>query len=137
MTLTTMKPDPAWDANAHRETVAVLAEWADVATFRVWGDDGCKDCRSQLPAFAAALDAAGVPEDRIVQYAVERLPEGKKRGPMVEEYGIERIPTVVVERDGEEIERFVELEPVPIAVYLADRLAERETPPDVASLEDR
>ena len=45
-------------------------------------------------------------------------------GPGVEDYDIEYIPTVVVEKDGEEIARFVEEEPVPIAVYLADQIAD-------------
>ncbi|PSQ62719.1 MAG: thioredoxin, partial [Halobacteriales archaeon SW_8_66_22] len=45
-----------------------------------------------------------------------------KQGAGVDEYGIEFIPPVVIERNGEEVARFVEDEPVPIAVYLADRL---------------
>jgi hypothetical protein len=72
-----------------------------------------------LPDFAAALDAAGVPDERIEEYAVDQ----DKQGPGVKEYGIEYIPTVVVERDGEELARFVESEPVPAAVYLADQVA--------------
>ena len=41
-----------------------------------------------------------------------------------EEYGIELIPTVIVERDGEEVARFVESEDRPIAEYLAAQLSE-------------
>jgi hypothetical protein len=128
MELSTMEPNPVWSAGAYEETVDTLAEWGQVVTFRVWGDDGCKDCRSQLPDFAAALAAADVPDEHVVQYEVERLPDGGKRGPQVEEYGIERIPTVVVERGGEEIARFVEAEPVPIAVFLAEQLGSLESP---------
>jgi thiol-disulfide isomerase/thioredoxin len=117
MSLATMEPNPAWDAVAYEETVETLS--ADGLVFKVWGGDWCGDCRKQLPDFAAALDAAGVPDERIEEYAVDQ----DKQGPGVEAYGVEFIPTVVVERDGEEIARFVEEEPVPIAVYLADRLA--------------
>jgi thiol-disulfide isomerase/thioredoxin len=117
MSLATMEPNPAWDGVAYEETVEALA--APGLVFNVWGGDWCGDCRKQLPDFAAALDAAGVPEERIREHAVDQ----DKQGPGVEEYGIEFIPTVVVERDGEEVARFVESEPVPIAVYLADRLA--------------
>jgi len=53
---------------------------------------------------------------------VEKADDGSKVGPEVEEYDIEYIPTVVVERDGEEVARFVEEEPVPISVYLAREL---------------
>ena len=42
----------------------------------------------------------------------------------VEEYGIELIPTVIVERDDEEVARFVESEDRPIAEYLAAELSE-------------
>jgi thiol-disulfide isomerase/thioredoxin len=117
MALETMDPNPVWDADSYEETVETLGEFDD-ATFKVWGGDWCKDCRSQLPDFGAALDAAGVPDENIDHVEVDQ----DKQGPGVEEYGIEYIPTVVVERDGEELTRFVEMEDVPIAVYLAEQL---------------
>ncbi len=118
MTLETMAPNPVWDDTAHESTVSVLAEHDEV-TYTIWGGDWCKDCRSQLPDFAAALAAAGVDDDRISNVAVDR----EKNGPGVDEYEIEYIPTIVVERDGEEIARFVESEPVPAATYLAEQLS--------------
>jgi len=118
--LETMRPNPAWSADAHEDAVEALAE--EGLVFRVWGGDWCGDCRGQLPDFGAALDAAGVPDDRVHHYPVEKADDGSKIGPLVEEYGIERIPTVVVERDGEEVARYVENEDRPIAAYLASRL---------------
>ena len=128
MKLETMEPDPAWDADAHREAVETLAAWADEVTIKVWGGDWCGDCRGQLPAFGAALAAAGVPEGRIEHYPVEKEAGGSKTGPGVEAYGIAYIPTVVIERDGEELARFVEEEPIPIAEYLAEQLRDLEAP---------
>ena len=123
MTLRTLAPAADWDAEAHADAVAAFAALADEAyTVRVWCDDGCKDCRALLPAFGAALAAAGVPDDRVVQYAVERLPEGEKRGPLVDAYDVSRIPTVVVERDGEVVARYEEGVGEPIPSYLAERL---------------
>ncbi|MFC7175560.1 thioredoxin family protein [Halosegnis marinus] len=122
MQLETMRPNPAWDEASYEDAVAAFAAVADEITVRVWGGDWCKDCRAQLPDFGAALDAAGVPEDRVHHYPVEKNDDGSKSGELVDEYGVELIPTVVVERDGEEVARFVEDEPVPIVVYLADRL---------------
>ncbi|ADQ67131.1 thioredoxin [Halogeometricum borinquense DSM 11551] len=121
-TLDTMQPNPAWDADSYEDTVETLSE--DGLVFKVWGGDWCKDCRNQLPDFAAALDAAEVPDERVEHYPVEKEDDGSKTGPLVEEYDIEYIPTVVVERDGEEVARFVEDARVPIAVYLANELAE-------------
>ncbi|MFB6081052.1 MAG: thioredoxin [Haloferacaceae archaeon] len=118
--LDTMEPDPAWDPVAHAEAVDALGR--EGLTFKVWGGDWCSDCRRRLPAFAAALEAAGVPADAVDEHPVEKRDDGSKVGPEVEAYGIERIPTVVVEREGREVARFVEEEPVPIAVHLAERL---------------
>lgn len=116
--LSTMEPDPTWDAASHEEAVETLGR--EGLTFRVWGGDWCPDCRQQLPQFAAALEAAGVPDERIHVSAVERE-NGQKVGEGLEEYGVELIPTVVVEDEhGEELARFVEEEDQPIAAYLAD-----------------
>ena len=120
--LETMRPNPAWSADAYEDAVEALSE--DGLVFRVWGGDWCGDCRGQLPDFGAALEAAGVPDDRVHHYPVEKEADGSKTGPRVEEYGIELIPTVVVERDGEEVGRYVEDERAPIAVYLAELLTE-------------
>ncbi|WP_435194744.1 thioredoxin [Natronomonas sp. EA1] len=122
MELETMRPNPVFDADSYDDAVQAFAAVADEIEVKVWGGDWCKDCRSQLPDFAAGLDAAGVPAERIHHYPVEKNDDGSKSGPKVEEYGIELIPTVVVERDGEEVARFVEDEPEPILVYLAERL---------------
>lgn len=119
MTLTTMEPNPAWDGDSYPEVVDTFSELGEDAVVRVWGADWCGDCRSQLPDFAAALDAAGV--ENVEQYPVERE-DGEKVGPQVEEYDVDLIPTIVVERDGEELARFVEEERASPAVYIAEEL---------------
>lgn len=119
MALTTLEPNPAWASGAYEETVDIL-EAHDDFVYKIWGGDWCPDCRSQLPDFGAALDAADVPEANIEQYELDK----NKQGPGVEKYDIDLIPTVVVEREGEEVVRFVESESVPIAVYLAQRIEE-------------
>jgi thiol-disulfide isomerase/thioredoxin len=124
MTLETLAPDDAAADSLDDDVLAALG--GDGYRFKVWGGDWCGDCRRQLPAFAAALDAAGVPDDRIEDFPVTKGPDGKE-GEGVDEYGIELIPTVVVENEaGEEVARFVEEEDVSIAEYLARELAEAE-----------
>lgn len=120
MPLQTLEPNPAWVGDAYADTVDVLEAHRDEFTYRIWCGDWCKDCRAQLPDFGAALQEADIPDDRIVEHPLDQ----DKQGEGVEEYGIERIPTIVVERDGEEIGRFVEDEGLPIAVYLAERIRE-------------
>ncbi|SFR50821.1 MULTISPECIES: TlpA family protein disulfide reductase [Halorubrum] len=125
MTLETLAPAADLDADAFDESV-LEALAADDYVFKVWGGDWCGDCQRQLPEFGAALAAAGVPDDRIEAFPVTKGPEGKE-GELVDEYGVELIPTVVVESpDGEEVARFVEDEDVSIAEYLAGRLTDAE-----------
>jgi thiol-disulfide isomerase/thioredoxin len=126
MPLETMEPNPVWVADAYGDTVDVLEHYGSELTFKVWGGDWCKDCRSQLPDFGAALDAADIPTENVIHHELDQ----DKQGPGVEEYDIQYIPTVVVEHDGREIARFVEEEAVPIAVYLADRIEEVLGPAD-------
>ncbi|MUW15278.1 thioredoxin [Halorubrum sp. CBA1125] len=122
MTLETLQPGPDVDVDIDETVRDALA--AGDYRFKVWGGDWCGDCQRQLPAFGAALAAAGVPDDRIESYPVTKGPDGKE-GPRVEAYGIERIPTVVVETpDGEEVARFVEEAEVSIAEALARQLAD-------------
>ena len=104
MELQTMQPNTEWEPAGYEESIAALG--ADDYTFHVWGGDWCIDCA----------------RSNIEHYPVEKEDDGSKTGPGVEEYGIEYIPTVVVEKDGEELTRFVESEDVPIAVYLGKEL---------------
>ncbi|EMA35111.1 thioredoxin domain-containing protein [Halobiforma nitratireducens] len=121
MSLETLTPNPTWDAASYEDAVDTLEAHNDALVYRVWGGDWCKDCRKLLPDLGAALEAAGIPDDRIEEIEVDQ----DKQGPGVDEYGIEYIPTVVVETDdGEEVTRFVEAEELPPAVWLAERIDE-------------
>jgi thiol-disulfide isomerase/thioredoxin len=130
--LETMRPNPAWDEKSYADAVDTFASLPDDVVVKVWGGDWCKDCRKQLPDFGAALEAAGITGDRVEHYPVEKEADGSKTGPLVEEYDVELIPTVVVERvasgdrAAEELARFVEEERAPIAVYLAEQLDDRD-----------
>ena len=86
------------------------------------------DSRTGLRPVVGPLDAAEVPNERIEVHAVERTDDGTKTGPGVEEHGIERIPTIVIERNGIEAARFVETEPEPAIVFLAEQLDAPQTP---------
>ena len=87
MELETMRPNPAWDPAAYDDAVATFERLADEIEVRVWGGDWCKDCRAQLPDFGAALDAAGIPDERVHHHPVEKRDDGSKAGELVEEYG--------------------------------------------------
>lgn len=126
MPLETLEPNPAWVADAYADTLDVLEAHSNEVTYKIWCGDWCKDCRAKLPDFGAALEEANVPADRVIEHPLDQ----DKQGSGVEEYDIEFIPTVVLERNGEEIARFVEDEGLPIAMYLADKLREEFGDPD-------
>lgn len=118
------EPNPTWDAAAHSETVDAIEAAVGEVTYRVWGADWCGDCRSTLPDFFAALEAAGVPDDEVEVYEVDE----QKHGEAVEAYDVTHIPTIVVERDetDEEVARFEESEDQPAAKYVAERLLDTD-----------
>lgn len=124
----TTQPNPTWDAEAHSEVVDALEAAVGEVTYRVWGADWCGDCRAALPDFFAALEAAGVPDADVSVHEVDE----DKRGELVDEYDVTRIPTIVVERELEagdeptEVGRFEESEDRPAAEYVADRLLETD-----------
>ena len=124
MELETLRPNPAWDADSYDDAVAAFEAVADDVVVTVWGGDWCVDCRSQLPDFGAAMEAAGV--EAVEHHPVEKADDGSKVGPGVEAYDVELIPTVVVEDadSGVERARFVEDADAPIVVHLAEQLAE-------------
>ena len=122
MELETMRPNPVWDADSYGEAIVIFESWADDIVVKVWGGDWCKDCRSRLPDFGAAMEAAGV--EAVEHYPVQKADDGSKVGPEIDAYGIELIPTVIVEdaESGEELARFVENADEPIVVHLAEQL---------------
>ncbi len=117
MALETMSP--AADATPAPAVIDQFERLADEVTITVWGADWCVDCQRVLPALAAVLKAASVPTERVTAIAVDR----EKRGPGVDAYDIEYIPTIVIERDGTELARFVESAGRPVGEVLAEQLA--------------
>lgn len=117
MTLDLMQPAPMWDQDAHADTVDAFEALAadEAVTITLWCRDNCSDCRRELPDFAAAVEAAAFPHERLRQIAVDDDNDGE----LTDEYGVERIPAIVVERDGDELARFVEKEALPAAQHLA------------------
>ena len=121
--LDTMTPAESGAGDVPPEVLDALGD--DDLRFKGWGGDWCPDCTEQLPRFAAVLEAAGVPPDRVEQYPVEKV-DGEKVGPGMDQYGVGYIPTVLVLRDGKEVARFVESADVSIAEYLARELTDEE-----------
>lgn len=135
MTLQTLQPAETWDPAEHASAIETLRDWRDDLTIRIWCGDWCQDCQRELPSFGAALQVANVPESAITTFPVEKDAEGSKHGPKVTEYGIDSIPTVILEREGQEIARYVEPESNSILEHLVAQLRKHAQPADIESVD--
>jgi thiol-disulfide isomerase/thioredoxin len=86
-------------------------EISDIATnngvdFIIFAGSWCSDSETELPKLYKLITGAGIFPDKILLYGVDRQkdePSGTAK-----EYKIEKVPTLVLEVDGEEIGRIVE-----------------------------
>ena len=78
--------------------------------FTVFFGTWCGDSRREVPRLLKLFDALGLPEGSVELVALDRTAEALKQSPGGEERGREiyRVPTLIVERDGEELSRLVE-----------------------------
>jgi len=75
-------------------------------TFIIFAGSWCKDSRSELPKIMEIIKRANVNESKYELLGVDRMkfePSGKYL-----EYKIERVPTLIILKDGKEIGRIVE-----------------------------
>lgn len=66
----------------------------------------CGDSKREVPRFLKVADQAGIGEERITLYGLDRT----KKSPdgLTEQYGIERVPTFIFLKEGKEIGRITE-----------------------------
>lgn len=75
-------------------------------SFLLFSASWCGDSKSEVPKIYKLFDTAKIPIDRIKLFGVDRQklePTGT-----AEKYKIERVPTLVILRDGKEIGRIIE-----------------------------
>ena len=81
---------------ANKDSIYILA----------FGGTWCGDTRYLLPKFFALTDAAGIPQDHITLLGVDR--SKKTVHHLAETFKVERVPTFIILKNGEEIGRVVE-----------------------------
>ena len=82
----------------------------------------CEDSQREVPGIFKILETAGYPTDKMELYAVDDREEFKKSTPGGEAKArnIVRVPTLIFEKDGEELNRIIEL---PVQTLEKDILA--------------
>jgi hypothetical protein len=78
--------------------------------FTVFFGTWCGDSRREVPRLLKLFDAMGLPAESVELVGLDRTDKALKQSPDGEERGREiyRVPTLIVERGGEEISRLVE-----------------------------
>jgi len=66
----------------------------------------CSDSKKQVPVLLRIAEKAGIPDERIRYYAVDR--SKKSNDGLTERYAIEKVPTFIFLKKGKEIGRIVE-----------------------------
>lgn len=84
-----------------------IAEYDIILFLGTW----CSDSQREVPAFFKILEAAGYPVDAVTIYAVDDREEFKKSTPGGEARArnIVRVPTLIFEKNGKEVNRIIEL----------------------------
>lgn len=66
----------------------------------------CSDSKHHVPVFLKTAEEANIPSERITLYGVDRAKQGPDSLP--QKYHIEKVPTIIFLKDGNEIGRIVE-----------------------------
>ncbi|MFP5214117.1 MAG: TlpA family protein disulfide reductase [Acidobacteriota bacterium] len=114
MTVEQWKQERGWNAFAYdtyspseTETgkLSRLAQEKEAA-FLIFGGSWCPDTVSQMPEILKILDHARIPHEKVAIYGLDR--QLREESGTAQNYGIERVPTLVVTSKDQEIGRIIE-----------------------------
>ena len=74
--------------------------------FVIFGGTWCEDTQFILPKFFKLQEASGIPDDAITLFGVNRAKTSL--GNIAQAFNIKMVPTIIVIKDGKEIDRVVE-----------------------------
>jgi len=88
-----------------RESLGAGYDWSGIEIMTVFGS-WCSDSLDHVPPFIKIAEFLQIPEEQIIYIGVDK----EKNDPehMTDEYGIVKVPTFIVMKDGLEIGRIIE-----------------------------
>ena len=93
-------------ARVAKEFIPLIRSTSAGVTVTVFFGPWCSDSKREVPRFLKVADAAGMADSTIRLYALDRTK--KSADGLSEKYGIEKVPTFIVMKQGEEVGRIVE-----------------------------
>ena len=95
--------------NAYQPDTAVVSALRDTSgnySYVLFGGTWCEDTQFILPKFFHLQEVAGVPDDHITFFAVDRSKQ--TLGNIAAAFHITNVPTIIVMKNGQEVGRVVE-----------------------------
>jgi thiol-disulfide isomerase/thioredoxin len=86
--------------------ISAFEQNKNALSYIIFGGTWCDDTRVILPKFFVLQEKAGIPDDRISFFAVNR--EKQTAGNVASAFNIINVPTIIVMKNGKEIGRVVE-----------------------------
>jgi hypothetical protein len=93
--------------HVNTEIVEMIARMHPDIDILVFFGSWCGDSRREVPRLVKIVRSAGIPEPRVRYYGLDRTK--KSADGLTDTYRIERVPTIIILRGGEELGRVVEL----------------------------
>lgn len=123
------------DYTPNEQVLSQLRQVDRNATLTIFFGSWCGDSKREVPRLFKVLDALSFPMDRVELIAVSREDSVKKQSPEGQERGqdIYRVPTMILKRDGREINRIVEYPVLSLERDLLSILSGEEYEPNYAS----
>lgn len=116
------KPDPGVIEQLQNQ----LSEYTIKAFLGTW----CGDSRREIPKLYNVLDAAQFPLDRLTTVALDKRADSYRQSPGGEQEAMKvfRVPTIILFKDGKEVNRIIERPKVSIEADLLAMIAGNYTP---------
>lgn len=93
-------------ANPDSIIVKALQAKKDSVNYIIFGGTWCEDTQFILPKFFMLQEKAGVSDERITLFGVDRIKQTS--GNISSAFNVKNVPTIIVMKDGKEVSRVVE-----------------------------
>jgi len=103
-----------------KDIIPQIAKRKNDYTFILVLGTWCSDSKRDVPKIFKVMDLAGIKEDQIRLFGVDRAKKGSDE--VTERYAVKRVPTIIMLREGKEVGRITEMPRETIEYDLAEMI---------------